>query len=114
MNPLNLFIFNSDLARSPRIGDAVRLGVWVFIGLVAIDALINVAFPYPRDPKNINPSQQQSFFDYGRSIEGKLARMTRIDKSETAPITLAGWYDPLKVVELPAKPNSQIVTFYGM
>jgi hypothetical protein len=114
MNPLNLFISSFDNAGPPRIGSVVRLAAWVIIGLAVIDALINAAFPYPSDPKNIHPSALQSFFDYGRSTEGKLARMTRLDKSQTAPITLAGWYDPLKVVEETGKPNSQFITFYGM
>jgi hypothetical protein len=113
MNRLSSFIFNSS-PDVPRLGSALRLGAWVIIGLVAIDTLINIVFSYPRDPKELNPGRLQSYFDYGRSQEGKLRRMTRPEKSETAPITLAGWYDPLQVGEPPANSGKRIVTFYGM
>ena len=114
MNLPNLFISNSDLTPSSRYRDAARVGVWLVFWLAVIDALINVVFAYPANPKNIHPSALQSFFDYGRSIEGKLFRMTRRDQSQTAPITLAGWYVPLKPLEFPAKENARTVTFYGM
>ena len=39
--------------------------------------------------------------------------MTRLDRSETAPITLAGWYDPLEPTEKRASPDASIITFYG-
>src|SRR5665213_1226307 len=114
MNPLSLFISSSDNVASMRVGGVIRQGIWVVIGLAVIDAQINVAFPYPRDPRNIHPTALQSFFDYGRSTEGKLARMTRLDPVQTAPITLAGWYNPLVVKEVPVPPGAQIVTIYGM
>jgi len=114
MNPLSLFISSSDKAAPPTFAGAIRQGIWIFIGLAIVDALINFAFPYPSDPKNIHPSTLQAFFDYGRSTEGKLARMTRLDPAKTAPITLAGWYEPLVVKEEPPKPGTQIVTIYGM
>ena len=40
--------------------------------------------------------------------------MTRADQSQTAPITLAGWYDPLQVNEFPSTSQDLIVTIYGM
>ena len=79
-----------------------------------LDVFINLAFPYPTDPKVLNPSGLQLYFDYGRSVEGKLARMTRPDRGETAPITLAGWYDPLEVQQLVTSPTNPVITFYGM
>src|ERR1039458_2946758 len=114
MRQLSSFIFSSDRTRPARVSTALFLGAWVVIGLVVIDTFINVVFSYPSDPKVLNPSQLQSYFDYGRSQEGKLRRMTRPDKTQTAPITLAGWYDPLEIVEPATNSNSKIVTFYGM
>jgi hypothetical protein len=109
---LNSSIFSSERA---HIFDSLRVGVFVVIGLMMIDLFINVIFAYPRDPKITDPSHLKLYFEYGRSSEGKLARMTRADPSKTAPITLAGWYDPLQITE-PSVSASQksIITFYGM
>jgi hypothetical protein len=90
------------------------MGVWIIIGLVTIDVMINFVFGYPADPKITNPSELRAYFDYGRSVQGKLRRMTRADKIQTAPITLAGWYDPLQVEEKSTAPQNPVVTFYGM
>jgi hypothetical protein len=93
---------------------AIYTAAWVVIGLVVIDILINLVFAYPTDPKVTNPSRLRLYFEYGRSTEGQLARMTRPDRFQTAPITLSGWYEPLEVGEFPAKSLGSIVTFYGM
>jgi hypothetical protein len=114
MSQLNLSTSNFDERSVRAEGSAKPIAAWFIIGLVVIDILINVIFAYPSDPKITNPSWLRTYFEYGRSVEGKLARMTRADASETAPITLAGWYDPLKVDEYPSAPEKSIVTFYGM
>ena len=114
MNQRSSFIFSSERQRPARVATALKLGFWVLVSLIAIDILINVMFAYPADPKVMNPSQLQSYFDYGRSQEGKLRRMTRADRTKTAPITLAGWYEPLQVEQPAAGADSKIVTFYGM
>src|ERR1017187_2105511 len=40
--------------------------------------------------------------------------MTRADRDKTAPITLAGWYEPLQIGEPAVDGATKIVTFYGM
>src|SRR5580693_3593717 len=95
----NSSTFNSESRRPTTILGSVGTGIWTAFWLVAFDVLINFAFAYPPDPKITNPSRFQSYFDYGRSTEAKLARMTRSDSSQTAPITLSGWYHPLRVDE---------------
>jgi len=92
----------------------MRMAAWIAIGLLTIDVTINLVFSYPLDPKITSPSQLRAYFEYGRSVEAKLRRMTRQDRFQTAPITLAGWYEPLEVVEKPASSDNPIVTFYGM
>lgn len=114
MRQLSSFIFNSDRTKPARLSTALFLGAWIVVGLGLFDTFINVVFSYPSDPKVLNPSQLQSYFDYGRSQEGKLRRMTRPDRAQTAPITLAGWYSPLEIGEPAANEKRQIVTFYGM
>src|ERR1700736_3494484 len=99
MNQLNSFTSNSDKMNLRRVGAAAYVAAWVLIGLVAIDILINVLLAYPSDPKVTSPSRLRLYFEYGRSTEGQLSRMTRPDRSQTAPITLSGWYDPLEVGE---------------
>ncbi len=92
----------------------LKLGVWLCVGLAAIDLLINVVFAYPTDPKALYPSRLQIYFEYGRSTDAQLARMTRPDKAQTAPITLSGWYDPIVAEEKNESSNAPIITFYGM
>src|SRR5579872_2932982 len=110
MSQLNSSISNSDHLSRP--GSVGHVTIWVVLWLVAFDILINVFIAYPIDPKIENPPRLRAYFEYGRSTEAQLSRMTRAERSQTAPITLAGWYDPLQVLES----NSQrpIVTFYGM
>lgn len=64
---------------------------WILGYLIAFDISINILFRYPKDPRNISPPKLARFFEYGRSIEGKLARMTRETNEESAPILAWGW-----------------------
>src|ERR1035437_163340 len=114
MNRLSSFIFSSEGHLVGRLRVATRLGIWIAVGLAAFDILINIVFAYPSDPKNINPSRLQTYFEYGPSTDAQLARMTRPDSAQTAPITLAGWYNPLTAEENKEAPSRPIVTFYGM
>ena len=93
---------------------AALVVLWTILGLALIDAAVNFAFPYPTDPKVTQVGQVTAYFDYGRSIEGKLARITRPDPEQTAPITLAGWYQPEKVGLLAGPADAPEVSFYGM
>jgi hypothetical protein len=112
MSRRNLFIFNSKKNASSLMDTLYTFGC-LLISLIVLDVLIGVAFAYPSDPKRV-PSWLQLYFDYGRSVEGKLRRQTRANPAETAPITLTGWYDPLEVADPPSNPEKQIVTIYGM
>jgi hypothetical protein len=114
MNQLNLSTSSSDNTTLRRIASAAYVVVWIVVGLITIDISINVLLAYPSDPKVTNPSQLRLYFEYGRSTEGQLARMTRSDRSKTAPITLPGWYDTLNITEFPEKTPNSIVTIYGM
>lgn len=87
---------------------------WTIAFLVALDFAIGALFPYPQDPRETNPGAVAMFFDYGRSMEGRLRRATRSDPAQSAPITQAGWYDPLVATTRPDKPDGVEVTFYGM
>ncbi len=112
MNPHNSSTSSSSGANLPRVG--AKIAAWAIAWLVVIDVAIQAVFPYPSDPKIIDPPKVPSYFDYGRSVEGKLHRMTRCDKNETAPISLSGWYDPLTAAQRSPEGAGPIVTFYGM
>jgi hypothetical protein len=114
MNQLNSFTSSSSGTTLRRVASASYVAAWVVVGLVTIDILINLLLAYPADPKVTSPSRLRLYFEYGRSTEGQLSRMTRADRSQTAPITLSGWYDPLEVGEFPSKSPNSIVTIYGM
>lgn len=91
-----------------------KIIAWTLAALIVADIAVNTLFRYPTDPKVTNPSQLQMYFEYGRSTEGKLRRMTRPSRDETAPISLAGWYDPLEAVDRIRPGASQTITVYGM
>src|SRR4051812_45614049 len=113
MNQRNSSTFNFDRIWDKQLVRGVYLGTWILLSLVAIDVGINFVFAFPEDPKVVNPPAMAMYFEYGRSTEAKLARMTRLQSSESAPILSAGWYNPLQVEE-PKKGASPVVTFYGM
>lgn len=93
---------------------AWRTLLWALLWLAALDIGASIAFSFPQDIRSTDPGKLRLFFDYGRSMEGRLRRMTRADPAATAPITLAGWYRPLHAVERRAAPGSVPVTVYGM
>lgn len=91
--------------------------VFIVIYLILIDVSINIIFKYPEDPHNILPSAFQLFFEYGRSVEGKLKRMTGLTDIESAPIIKSGWIvqdqDKTEKENLSSQ-KKPIVTIYGM
>jgi hypothetical protein len=91
--------------------------LWIIAYLLIIDIGINIILPYPDDPRNISPSILAQFFEYGRSVEGKLAWMTRKSDEESAPILLTGWLNNSRVKNFSTSPDSETkptITVYGM
>ena len=85
---------------------------WIVCYLVLLDVAVNILFAYPADPRNVSPSKISQYFEYGRSVEGKLARQTRRSIEASAPILSAGWLE-----DLPAEAQDGgkiVVTIYGM
>lgn len=78
------------------------------------DVAVNLLLAYPSDPKATTANQLQLYFDYGRSMEGKLRRITRANPADAAPITQAGWYQPLKAVDQGTGSKPETVSIYGM
>ena len=60
------------------------------LSLVGLDIAVGLLFSPPDDPRVV-ATPLQAYFDYGRSIEGKLRRMVGPDDNHAALITKAGW-----------------------
>src|SRR5919202_1452964 len=89
---------SSTLSSKPHTGKAIRkavvTGLWIFFFLFVFDVSINFLFPYPSDPHVTSPGQLKVYFEYGRSVEGKLSRMVGLTDEASSPIAQAGWLDP--------------------
>lgn len=114
MSQLSSSTFNSKIMNRHDARLSAQVSVWALIGLVLVDIGISTFLAYPSDPRDTKPSWARLYFEYGRSTEGRLDRMTRADRFHTAPITLSGWYDPLEVRQLPSAQQGPTVTIYGM
>jgi hypothetical protein len=104
----------SSSEANSQVRAALATLAWIIVWLIVLDVLVNIVFRYPADARVTNPSQLQLYFDYGRSAEAKLRRMTGNSAQTSAPITQAGWYQPIVVEDAPNRPGANVVTFYGM
>lgn len=87
---------------------------WSLAFLVAIDLGVNWAFP-PATGSSA-PSAMQRYFEYGRSVEGKLTRMVASDPGRGGLILSAGWIDEKILAGLPSRPEPSkdlLVAVYG-
>jgi hypothetical protein len=83
------------------------------MALAVIDAIIGLEFRMPADPQ-ANPSALQRYFDYGRSIEGKLRRMVGRTSAQDAPIVAAGWLGEECDVDSKELRGKLVFDIYGM
>jgi hypothetical protein len=81
--------------------------------LAMLDAAVNLLLPMPADPRQ-QPSTLQRYFDYGRSIEGKLHYLVRDTDAASAPIVRSGWFnEPHREPALPAAAGGRLFAVYG-
>lgn len=120
MNLHNLSIFSFKSAQGKGIQDSVKTGLWFLFFLVLFDIAVNFLFPYPTNPR-ARPGQLNLYFDYGRSIEGKIRRQIGATDESTASLALAGWLDSDNWQEnnqdKPIRPDSGedlLIATYGM
>lgn len=94
----------------------LRVAAWLIFYLVVIDVAINLLFPFPDDPASTPPTFLQGYFEYGRSVEGKLDKMTGNTGSDSAAILGYGWLKHDRYNELPktADHGKILVAVYGM
>lgn len=91
------------------------LGFIFFFFLFEI--VVNTIFSYPKDPQNTSPGFLSLYFDYGRSIEGKVFRQIGQTKATSAPLAQAGWLGEIEGVDQPRcrlNQTSLFIASYGM
>lgn len=102
---------------SKRVRGVATAGLGFVLTLAALDVAINLLFPYPTDPLNTSPGAMNLYFDYGRSIEGKVTRQLGATDETSAPIARPGWLDSRlgegQAVK-PAPGEDLLVAVYGM
>ena len=108
---------NSRVLLNKQVQDLAKVGLGFISTLVALDVAINLLFPYPTDPLNTSPGAMNLYFDYGRSIEGKVSRQMGATDDTTAPIARAGWLDARMGEGEAVRPEAGktlLVAIYGM
>ncbi len=116
MHRPNSSISNSNPSRPWYLRDGVRACAWMLLFLAIMDAGVNFLFPYPQDP-HVVPSALTRYFEYGRSVEGKLPRIVGATDAQTAPVAFAGWLHPPDWEVQPTKPENKdgiLLAIYGM
>lgn len=110
---------SSSKTSAGRWGLVFRSSLWTLAWLVAADLAIGFVFPFPQEP-GAHAGKLARYFEYGRSIEGKLSRMVHpLDETLDDPVVEAGWLDPDDWKSLPSEPDLSknhdlLVSGYGM
>jgi hypothetical protein len=96
-----------------RRGRIVRVLLWTVAALVLLDVVVGFTFRMPADPRR-SSSSLQAYFDYGRSIEGKLRRMVGVSPDRDASIVGAGWLANECDISSTTAPDKVGFDVYGM
>jgi hypothetical protein len=86
---------------------------WTLAASILIDVAVGFAFRLPADPRSAG-SALQNYFNYGRSIEGKLRRLVGKTPDGDAPIVRAGWLPGECDIGSPPLPGKLSFDIYGM
>jgi hypothetical protein len=114
----SIFSFNRRqhlrrLGRTQYRVNACLVSLWILVALILIDAVVGRAFRLPTDPRQA-PSSLQAYFNYGRSIAGKLRYEVGANAEQDSPIIGAGWLaHECDVSTIPAR-DKLSVDVYGM
>jgi hypothetical protein len=111
---------SSEPARSKRLNSRTRLrrhilriGLWTIGALFLIDITVGFAFRLPSGSQR-PPSTLQRYFDYGRSIEGKLRREVGPTPEQDALIVRAGWLANECDIDTSTPADKLAFDIYGM
>lgn len=96
-------ISSSELAPPARLrwGVSLRTALWVLVWLALIDIAVNLTLG--TDTVTEDTPSLKRYFEYGRSIEGKLARMVAADPRNGGEMLSTGWIDDDWLRTLPAQ-----------
>lgn len=107
---------SADPHTDPAARQARRLAAVVLstvAALAILDLGANLLFARPADPR-VHPTTLQRYFDYGRSIEGKLRYLVRATDEASGPLAPAGWvtteWDQPTVA---SSPDGRLIAVYG-
>lgn len=104
---------SSSRIRRRRLSAIASTCIWTLLFLTLLDVGVQCAFPMPIDPRT-QPSTLARYFDYGRSIQGKLARMIGSTDAKSNPIVLVGWIENDCKPTVPPPLGKVGVSIYGM
>lgn len=99
----------------PAIITTLLILAWILIWLVIFDLII--FFAVPPASVLVEPNKLQKYFEYGRSVEGKLFNMIGPTDETTTPIAQIGWLTPERWQDrpnAPETPDSLLIANYGM
>jgi len=114
LSSLSISNFKSRRIRDPQarlLRRVLSIVLWTIGVLTLIDAAIGFAFRAPADPERA--TSLQLYFDYGRSIEGKLRRYVGASPDQDAKIVRAGWLNDCDVPTF-LRPGKLMFDIYGM
>ncbi len=89
--------------------------MWVVLWLLIFELLFYITMP--PIPATVKPNQLQRYFEYGRSVEGKMHKMIAPTDEATAKVALAGWLVPSRWRTKPNRPKTAedlLIAIYGM
>ncbi len=95
-------------------GGIARSLLWFALWMAVFDVAAGTVFRAP--PPTVEPKRLQAYFEYGRSVEGKLRTMVTSDDATSAPIARAGWLGDTGKFEgpkAPSAPGKILVAAYG-
>lgn len=75
---------------------------WTLAWLAVVDVGVNLAFGSRADGTG-QGSALNRYFEYGRSVEGKLKRMVAADPRAGGQMISSGWIDPAELIAKPAQ-----------
>lgn len=97
-----------------RITTLLKCAAGFLIVLAMIELVIFARFTMHAGVPYVQPSSLTQYFEYGRSVEGKLQRMVRPTDAESHPVVPAGWLVPGAPPRPPAPEGKLVVDVYGM
>lgn len=94
MNQPSSSTSSSELPLRAQLRDLALVALWSVASLLAIDVGLGLALGDPPRGPEQSRSQLHRYFEYGRSVEGKIRLMVGPSDELTHPMALTGWLEP--------------------